>query len=221
MYDWGDPRELPYVPVADLEAYTWQQVCQALLDPDRLAEGMAASRTQHDQANIQRFERIAIVDAEIREKRTRLDKIAERLLDAERGGELEALWKRQAKETDETLQRLKTERTALEAMRAEGLSAEDAESLEAFAAEVREGFESFTPADVRHVFELLQLRGTVRLDPNGVKLGRAHTYRIDWEARVSIPNSEHGTLIQCFSKSLLVMLAKRRCRAGILPGTTS
>lgn len=182
--------DMPMVPAAGLEDYVWQCIRESLLDRDRLAEGMAASRAQHEQADAERQQRLAIIDAEIKHQLKQLERVGDRLLEAERGSEQEAMWKRRAKEIEDGIRSFKAERVTLAGMRSGGLSAEDAESLEAFAAEVRRGFANFTRADIRQVFELLQLRLTVKEDPEGIKLGRGHRFAVDWEASIQLRHSE-------------------------------
>jgi hypothetical protein len=74
-----------------------------------------------------------------------------------------------------------------------GLSDEQALSLERFAAEVRAGIGKVGPADRREIFELLQLRGVVSVDPKGIRLARANRFRIQWTAIIGL-RSRDSTL---------------------------
>jgi hypothetical protein len=62
------------------------------------------------------------------------------------------------------------------------LSADEQEAVEQFAEKIGAGLEGATTAEQHRIYELLQLRGTVRLDPeHGIKLGRRR-FSIDWQA---------------------------------------
>ena len=109
------------------------------------------------------------------------------------------MWKRRMVEVEQTIARLRVERGNLAAQRSEGLSADDVASVQAFAAEVREGFEDFGPADIHRVVELVDLRLTVRDDPTGINLGKpSRRYRnvIGWQGRVQICDSGSKLLNQ-------------------------
>ncbi len=69
------------------------------------------------------------------------------------------------------------------------LSADEASAIESLAAEVRDGLTLATPAERRQLFELLRVQGTVHRDPDGVRLGRKWTFRIDWEGAIQLSDS--------------------------------
>ena len=66
-----------------------------------------------------------------------------------------------------------------------GLSPAASAELQRFAAEVAAGLDVATVGDRRWVLERLRLHGTVRLDPNGVRLGRLH-HRFAFDLNASI-----------------------------------
>jgi hypothetical protein len=107
------------------------------------------------------------------------------MADAGSGEFLDALT-RQAKEIEPLIERLVQERAELAAIRTDGLSDDDALEIEVFAKQIGEGLSYATPADRRLLYELLQLRGKVYFDPDGVRLGRKHSFRIEWQASIEL-----------------------------------
>ena len=71
-------------------------------------------------------------------------------------------------------------------MRSEGLSDDEALEIETFAGQIRTGLEFATPAERRRLYELLQIRGKVYEDAQGVRLGRKHSFRIEWQAPIQL-----------------------------------
>ena len=98
-----------------------------------------------------------------------------------------------AAQIESHIARLQAEHTVLSTAPHIGLSDEQALSLERFAAEVRAGIGKVGPADRREIFELLQLRGVVSVDPKGIRLARANRFRIQWTAIIGL-RSRDSTL---------------------------
>jgi hypothetical protein len=159
-----------------LEGYVWDSICAALLDPDQLQEGLAAARAEHDSADQQRQRRIQTLDRELATLRTRLEKVALQRLDAETGGELDAVLLKASRETEAQIQGLQSARNELAALCPAGLSSEEALSLETFAAKVQAGMTTATPDERRNIYRLLSLRIRLQTHPQGVLLGRKHRY---------------------------------------------
>lgn len=168
-----------------LEAESWSTLGAKLLNPEYLAAGLEVAQTQHDQANHLRQERLAAIDREIARQRRQLDTQVEQMA-AVGSGEVLAAMVRRAKEIEPLIERLLKDRAELAAVPSEGLSAGDALEIEAFAEQMRAGLEHATTADLRRLYELLQVRGSVYLDPEGVRLGRKYIYRIEWQASLPL-----------------------------------
>jgi site-specific DNA recombinase len=184
---YGKPRcDLPDVYAVDLEAELWRLLSATLLDEDYLAAGLEAARTEHANADRLRLERLVAVETEIDRQRERLEALASRFADAG-NSEVFAALIRQAKEIETLIERLAQERTDLAGVQGVGLSEHDATAVEDFAAEIRTGLPHTTPQDRRQLYELLQARGKVYADADGVPIGRKHHYRIDWQAAIQLP----------------------------------
>jgi uncharacterized coiled-coil protein SlyX len=178
--------DLPDVHAVDLEAELWSILSETLLNEDYLAAGLDAARAQHDQADQLRQERLAALETEIGRQRQRLDNLSAKVADTGDGEAFAALM-RQAKDIEPLIDRLKQEKAELAAVRSVGLSDSEALEIETFAEQIREGLAYATPADRRRLYELLQLRGKVYVDPDGVRLGRKHSFRIEWQAAIELP----------------------------------
>jgi DNA invertase Pin-like site-specific DNA recombinase/DNA transposition AAA+ family ATPase len=185
--------DMPDFYATDLESEPKRILNETLLDADNLAAGLATARSQHDQADQMRRDRLAVLDDETTRQRKRLDNIACQFAEAG-SGEVFAALMRQAQDIEALIDRFNRERADLGAVRADGLSGEEADAIEAFAAEVREGLVHATPADQRRLYQLLRVRGTVYLDPEGVRLGRYHTFRIEWDGAVRLLHSLNRNL---------------------------
>lgn len=188
------PCDLPAVHAGDLEAELLRILYATLLDEDRLAAGLSAGVHQRAESDRLRADRLAAIDAQIAGHRKRLDGLAGDLLDAGEG-EFRAAIRRRAEEIEGIIARLVRDRENLASMQGDGLSAEAAGSIAAFAAEVREGLDNATTADLMHVYDLLQIRGTVYTDPKGVRLGRKHRYLIDWQGAIQLRSNDQSTLM--------------------------
>jgi len=176
---------LPDVNAVALEAELWAILGTTLLDPEYLAAGVEAARLEHDVADAMRQERLAAAEREIERQRTRLDALAGKMADTG-NGEVFAALLRQAREIEALIERLTSELAELAAVQVHGLSVEEATEIEAFAEQMRIGLEHATNADRRRLYELLQVRGKVVLDPDGVRLGRKYTFRIEWQASIPL-----------------------------------
>jgi hypothetical protein len=140
-----------------------------------------------------RQERLAAIDREIARQRHQLDTLVHQMASVGSGEVLAALVRR-AKDIEPLIARLTKDREELATVPSDGLSAKDAIEIEEFAEQTRAGLAHATPAELRHLYELLQLRGTVYLDPDGVRLGRKYAFRIEWQA--SIPLLDHSSLFR-------------------------
>lgn len=179
--------DLPDVYGSAIEDELWRVLNATLLDEDNLAAGLTAARSHHDSADTLRRDRLAVVDAEIARQRKRLAAMVDELIDA--GPEAKEAIRRRMGETEGLIARLDLERGELRAVRSEGLSADEASAIEQFAAEARDGLALATPAERRQLYELLRVRGTAHRDPDGVRLGRKWTFRIDWEAAIQLSDT--------------------------------
>jgi site-specific DNA recombinase len=182
-----------------LESHVWHLVTETLLNPDALRAGLAAAHAEHDEAIQQQQARVAILDQEIARQRTRLQKVALQRLDVETGGELDQILLGAAQETERTISSLQLERTRIMANPAPGLSLEQVNALEAFAAQVREGIAAATPSDIRRIYEAIALRGTIRVDPNGIRIGRRLHFTCDWDAYLPLSAANQRVLRSWFT----------------------
>lgn len=181
--------DLPAANAERLEEEFWSVITATLLDREHLECGLEAARAEHDDADQVRQERLAAIDTEMTRQRRRLDALADRLIDAGDGEIYHALL-RQAKDIEALLGNLSRERADLAAVRSDGLSEDEALSIRAFAEEIAAGLEHATHADRRRLVELLNVRGTLYADPDGVQLTKLSRFRIDWSANVSLRTSE-------------------------------
>jgi hypothetical protein len=101
-----------------------------------------------------------------------------------RGGEVVAALLRQAQEIEASIERLNCERAEPATVHAEGLSGKEAVAIRTFAVEIRERLVHATVADQRRLDESRRRRGTIILDPEGARLGRYHTFRIECDGAV-------------------------------------
>jgi hypothetical protein len=180
--------DLPAVYAVGLEADVWRVLQATLLDPDALRLGLDAAQAIHAESDRLRQDRLAALDGQIAKQRAGLDVVVRGLADTG-AGEVYAAILRQAKAIEDVIAKLNADRGALAAVEPAGLSVADAEALIAFAATIQEGFGEATPAERRTLYELLQVRGTVAIDPNGLKLGQRHRYRLDWQAAIPLCTS--------------------------------
>jgi hypothetical protein len=75
------------------------------------------------------------------------------------------------------------ERAEIVPTRSNGLTAEEAGAIETFAAEIRAGIAGATPMDGRALYEQLNIRGVIYVDPDSpdsVLTCRKYRFRIDW-----------------------------------------
>jgi site-specific DNA recombinase len=184
----GQPTcTLPALLAVPLEARLWEQVAARLLDPVQLQAGLAAARVQHSEADERRRVRLETLDREVTRLRARFDRITDERLDAAPGSESERALRAKADEVEAVIRRLLADRAELAGQPSEGLSEAEAMELVRFAQEVCTGIEHATDADRRRVYELLRLRGKVRLDPeHGVKFGRRHRFAVDWNGLIEV-----------------------------------
>ena len=191
--------DLPATYAIDLEAEVWRLLTETLLDPVWLEAGLAAGVAHHQQQAQERRERIAAFDVKLAQQRSRLDGIAGKLVDLGDGALYEAMLA-QAKTIEELIDRFEEQRAELLALPSDGLSADEATAIVAFATEMQTGIAHATDADKRRLYDILRLHGTVHTDPEGIRLGQRHRYRIDWTAAIPLRDSD-----QDFLKTVLLL----------------
>jgi len=182
--------QLPMVPAEPLERLAWEEVVATLLDPVKLRAGLEAARVDYATAKGRRAEQLGVLEREIASARARLSRLVDEQLEAPAGSELARLYREKATRMESQIERLHAEHAALPEAPHMGLSDEQAVSLERFATEVRAGIDKAGPADRRDIFGLLQLRGTVSLDPNGRRLARVNRFRIVWTAIIALQSED-------------------------------
>src|SRR5262249_43325326 len=137
----------------------------------------------------------AALDRDLATARARLSRILDEQLDAPAGSETARLLTEKARQLEQHLATLAADRERRGALPLAGLSDAQVTTLAAFAAEVRAGLSSATPADQHAVLGLLGLRGAVRRDEQqGCRLGRAHRFAVDWQAVLPVGHSD-GELV--------------------------
>ncbi|CAN5298334.1 recombinase family protein [soil metagenome] len=177
---------LPDVYATHLEAELWRVLTTTLLDRDFLEFGIQEARERHHEMDRLRIDRLKTIDTQIVRERKRLDGIVLRLIDGDGNSEMVASLERTQREIVTHLERMVTERALLAVTKAEGLTPDDAEAIAAVATEIRAGIEHATDADRRALYDLLGIRGVVFIDPDGVKMGRKHRYRVEWSAAIPL-----------------------------------
>jgi hypothetical protein len=183
---------MPDVKATALEAHAWAGVAATLLTGDNLSDGLRAEEERHAAEAARRDRQLQAIDAEIAKHRKHLRAIVERHLTSEPGSELDAMYAALAKEQDVAIAKLVAERDRRKATRLSGLSPAEAATLRQFATEVRTSIEAAGDVERRRIFELMRLRGEVRLDAEGVKLGHHHRFAVAWEALITIRDSDGG-----------------------------
>lgn len=182
--------DLPNANAERLEEELWNVIAATLLDAEYLERGLAAARSQHDDTDRLRQERLAAIETELSRQRRRLDTLAARLVDAGDGEVFNALM-RQAKEIEDLIGRLTRERAEFGDVRTGGLSEVEAMSVRQFAQEIAAGLTKATLAERRRIIKLLDIRGTLYADPDGVQLTTLSRFRIDWRGVIAL--RDNGT----------------------------
>ncbi len=185
---------LPPVHAGEVEATAWALVSATLLDREYLAAALAAvTERTHEQAR-QVAERREAIAREIARQRSRLERVIAERLDAEPGSEAERALRTLASQIEQTIGRLTAELEALAPP--DGLTAAAAQDVLAFVDEVTTGLEAATPQERRELFQLLQLRGVVRYDPeHGQRYGRKHRFSIEWDAAIRLQRGDNHSLL--------------------------
>jgi site-specific DNA recombinase len=183
-------RSLPSGPLDDL---AWRDVVETITDIDRLRAGVQAARAEYHAANGRRRSQLDALDANVARLRGRLDRILDEQLDAPAGSETARALREKARQIEEMIGRQLAERARLDGEPTAGLSDDQADSLLQFSDEVRAGIDvASEPGEAgalhrRRVFQLLRLRGTVRLDPeHGVPVGVKHRVTVEWDAAITL-----------------------------------
>ena len=190
------------VLAAPLEGTAWCLVVNTLLDIENLGEGLRAARSEHDAANDRRCERIQTLDAKLALLRTRLTRIVAQRLEADPGGEVDRALLAAGREAEAQIGRIEGERQRLAEPVSVGLSEEAAIGIKQFVAEAASGIDGASPAQRRRLFQILDLRASVRVDPAGTfKIGRKYRYAIEWSARIPLINHAgrlNDHVVDCF-----------------------
>jgi site-specific DNA recombinase len=196
--DWArrqdrEPCPMPGLPAGAVDDLAWRDVVETLTDRDRFPRGLEASRAEHAQSNSRRKSRLDNLDANVARLRVRLDRVLDEQLDAPAGSETARALREKARQIEDAIGRHLTERAELERAPVAGLSDEQVTTVEAFADLVRAGIDRASePTDEgalrrRHIFGLLQLRGTVRVDPeHGEPVGQKHRVTVEWQAAIPV-----------------------------------
>jgi hypothetical protein len=179
--------EMRDVRADHLEAALWDMVREALMDPQRLQAGLDEARTQHEQAMATRGDQMQTIDRQIQRQAAAIERILDELLETPKATtSYRSLVERQ-RGAEDAMRRPESERANLGAEPEVGLSTVEAAELEQFALEVGAGLTVATVSERRWVLDRLRLTGTVRLDPNGVRLGRLnHRFSLDLSACIRL-----------------------------------
>jgi hypothetical protein len=136
------------------------------------------------------------IDRQILHERARLKAMLAEQFDPDTGAAARAGLKALAPDAEKTIARLQAGRAELEAQPAPGLTKSEVLALADFAAEVRAGIDAATPAEQRRIYDLLRLRGTVRLareGEEGYRVGRNfRRFVFEWQAIISIQQHDGG-----------------------------
>jgi hypothetical protein len=133
-----------------------------------------------------RHDQIAAFDRKIDKERRGLDAYLS-ALERAKGAEVIASLMRHASEKERLIARLIHDKDELSAISGEGLSAADAAAIAEWATKTRIGLATASHAERRWALDLIQLRGTIGLDPDGMQLGRIHSFRMErLEARIEL-----------------------------------
>jgi DNA invertase Pin-like site-specific DNA recombinase len=171
---------LPAVPARVIEEHVKERVTALFLDPLRLESLIRAGQEKHSAADQSRQERLDILAKEISTRRKRLDRTTAELLDVDEDSEAYASLKRTQATLSKEIEKYKAEQKALESQRPGGISAAQALTLREAAERVKANIEAATSETMQEIYSLLDLRGTVRLDPeSGLTMGK-YQFTIEW-----------------------------------------
>jgi site-specific DNA recombinase len=179
--------ELRAVRADHIEGAVWQGVHDLLMRPDALRMGVEAARAQFDAARTRHQERIDVADHEIARLVSQIERIVDELLETPKGAEsYRALVERQRR-VEDTLQRLRAERSNMDTESTQGISQAAVDELAEFSREVAAGLSVGSVAERRWALQMLRLQGKVSMDPNGIRFGRVnHRYAVDLDAVVHV-----------------------------------
>jgi hypothetical protein len=180
---------LPDVFAADLEAALWGTITATLLDPDVLAAGLEAAQQHRSDADTTRHGRLELIDQELKSLRHILSRQLDELVEA--GPEARKALRAKIADQERSIIRFEQERAGLAAAPTDGLTTADAEAVMAFAAHARAGLDAAQPADRRMLYDILNVRGTVRAaaDTGAVPIGTKYRYLLDWTSTIPLSNS--------------------------------
>lgn len=187
---------LPQVHADDLERHAWAELSRRLEDRTALEDALRLAADGGDA--VRRWsERRAALGAEIARLEQRLANVAEQMPDYAVGTEMYASLKERALKTEDTLTHARAGLAELDRQAPSVLGAEAADGIRALWDDLRLGIEEAgdDAAKQRLAFRAFEVRCTVRLDPGGVRLGRAHAYAFEWGGHVDLSGSEkypHG-----------------------------
>jgi site-specific DNA recombinase len=175
---------LPPVHAGGIEDELFRQIVDVFTDMDNLDAGLAEARARREAEDELRAERIAAIDKQISEQRKRLERLASRVADVD--DEFYAAIMQQVKDTSALIDKLATQRAEWESAGTEGLSEVDAAAIRQFVDDVITGLDHANYGELREIYQRLQIKGTVYADPNGIKFGRKHHFRIDWTGAIPL-----------------------------------
>ena len=175
------------VRAEDLEVAVWDMVRAALMDPDRLKEGLQAAQNEHEQAVRQRKQRLESVDRQIARQRSLIERLLDEILETPKGSHsYRGLIERQ-RVAEDSLRRLDAEHAGLDREPDVGLTSAAAEELAEFGREIAAGLSGATVSERRWVLEQLRLTGSVQMDHNGQPMGRkGHRFSLELDARIRV-----------------------------------
>jgi hypothetical protein len=193
---------LPMVTASALEEHVWGLIAEALLDPERLQQGLADGRATHEAADRTWQERRRNLDRLIKRERAALKTLVLDRAAARRGGETWRALDEAVQDAERKIGKLVAEQDKLRPADLPGLSAAQVDALTAYAAEVRAGIVHASAAQQRHICQMLRLTGRVTEDQEqGLRLNRDHAFTIEWEALISLRNTDRSLSRMRVSKS--------------------
>lgn len=179
-----------------IEEMIWQGVHDLLMSPEALQSGVEAARARFDAARARHQERVEATDHEIARLVAQIERVVDELLETPKGTEsYRALVERQRR-VEDTLQRLRAERSNLDTAPDQGISQVAVDQLAEFSREVAAGLSVGSVAERRWALEMLRLRGKVSMDQNGTRFGRLnHRYALDLEGIIQVNACDAAGLV--------------------------
>ena len=173
-------------PLGGIEELAWAAVTRFLSDESLVATMLAEVDAEQAQARDQWAGRLLTLDEQIKVYSGRLRRAVEEKQKIEDDDDRYAAWDDAERKASAVLKQLRAERAEYMAPGAPGLTDEHRAAIVAMREQISEllaeGAEEATPEERRAVFELLDLRGTVREDAeHGLRVGRDARVVIRWQ----------------------------------------